>query len=464
MKVIARSTLRPRSLLLLLPLVAIVVIMIATSGPLDSASATTYTLPPVPPPVPGFTPAPLPGPGSYTEILLPSQVDALLANDANHGNATAPNVHLIDVRSSFEYLSDVCPMQIALGMPLYTVTNVGHPVWHWPDGTYEEAYSDPYWIGFHWDGVPYVSLWNIRMQENPNYADYLNALVADGSIKKNDILIFVCQSGYRASWAAQEAANLGYTDTKVYYGGMLAWEDDWYIDGSPYQHLNSPTDPSPGDCPADSPYAGQNCDPDNIPGPYARPKTTVLSAPWKYDTNRLTLVGKPAIWNGTEPHVGVKAEWLAGDFKLSASTGTIFWASYADYTAGQLSVNVKVTNNAPDGPGPLNYPAACGSAPPPAGSCEQVNQAPHGTAYNSQIVAAPATNGVIASGLPASAGNIPADGTGTVTIKFSVPAGTGFFRTYVYAVATDVPDPTAAYGTGMEWYGTYQYPGPAPLA
>ena len=462
MKVLSRRTSRTRTILVLAPLVLIIIFMIATSGMFSgSASATMYTLPPLPPPVPGFTPAPVPGPGSFTEIIIVSEADVLLANNANHGNVVAPNVHFIDVRSSFEYLADVCPMQIALGLPLYTVTNTGHPAWNWPDGTHEEAYSNPYWIGFHWNGVPYASLWNIRMQENPNYRDYLNALVADGSIKKNDELVFVCQTGYRASWAAQVAASLGFTNTKVLYGGMLAWEDDWYADDSLY-HDNLPTDISPGDCPADGPYTGQNCDPDNVPGPAARPKATVLTAPWKYETSRMSLVGAPVVWNGTEPHVGVKPEWLPGDFALSVNNTGAIWASYVDYLARLLSVDFNMTNNAPGSPGPLNYSASCGGAPAPVGSCEQVYQAAHATAFNTQIVQAPATNGVAATGLPAMAGNINAGTAGIVTIRFNVPPGVVLFNTNVFAMATDVPDPTAVYGSGMEWYGTYQYPGPAP--
>ena len=461
MKVLQRVGVR--RMLMLAPFALVIILVIAVSGPISSGGA--YGLgTPLPPPVPGFTPAPVPGPGSFNSIITNADVDALIANPANHGNAVAPNVHLIDVRSSFEYLADVCPMQIALGLPIYTVTNSGHPVWTNPDGSHEEAYSDPYWIGFHWDGVPYASLWNIRMQENPNYASYLNALIADGSIKKNDILVFVCQSGYRASWAAQEAAGMGFTNANVLYGGMLAWEDDWITDPTtiqPYQHLNSPGDPSPNDCPADSTLTG-NCDPDNIAGPNARPKSTVLTAPWKYDTGRLALVGAPVVWNGTEPHVGVKPEWLPGDFAMSASRDSVYWSSYADYTNHLLSVNFRLTNNAPAPPGPLNYPAACGGAPAPAGSCETVNQAAHGPAYNTMIVAAPSTNGVLASGLPAVAGTIGAGNSGIATVKFNVPASVGSFSTNVYATATDVPDATAAYGAGMEWYGTYTYPGPPP--
>jgi rhodanese-related sulfurtransferase len=454
------------------PVILIMAIVIATSGSFSgSAAATTYSLPPIDPPVPGFFPAPMPGPGSYTEIVTADEVDVLLADNANKGN-----VHLIDVRSSFEYLADVCPMQIALGLPLYTETNTGHPVWNWPDGTHEEAFSNPYWIGFHWAGTPYASLWNIRMQENPNYHDYLQALVAEGSVDMTDELIFVCQTGYRASWAAKEAAMMGFTNVKVLYGGMLAWEDDWYADDGNYLASGPNPDPSPGDCPTDGPYAGQNCDPDNNPGPGARPKSTVLIDPYQYNTAKLTAAGFGIWWNGTEPHVGVKPEWLAGwgagDFALSASKGNVYWGSYADYTNGLLSVDFSLTNNAPAPPGPLNYPASCGGAPAPVGSCEQVYQDPHGPAYNSMIVAAPATNGVLASTLPAMVGNVAPNSSGSGTVKFSVPPGVSFFQTNVFAVATDVPDPAiyndgfhnVVYGQDIAWYGTYTYPGPPPGA
>jgi rhodanese-related sulfurtransferase len=465
MKVIKRVG--TRKFLVLVPLALLVVLVIAISGPITSGGA--YGLgEPLPPPVPGFTPAPLPGPGSFNSIILVSDLDALLANDANHGNAVDPNVHIIDVRSNFEYLADVCPMQIALGLPLYTDTNTGHPVWNWPDSTYEEAISDPYWIGYHWAGVPYASLWNLRMQENPNFRNYLDALEADGMIKKNDKLVFLCQTGYRASWAAQIAASMGYTDAEVLHGGMLAWEDDWEADDGNYCD-DLPTDPSPDDAPGYTdadPYTDDpaipNCDPDNTPGPAARPRSFTLSDPWQYDIARLSLVGAPAVWNGTEPHVGVKAEWLPGDFQLSPSFGGAYWASMSDYSSGLLSVDVGLTNNPPDPPGPMNYPASCGGAPPPGGSCEQINQAPHGTAYNAAIVYATATNGVAPTGLPAGIGNIDPNTTGMTTVVFSVPPGATFFRTNLFAVANDVPDPNAPMGPDNAWYFTYTYPGPPP--
>lgn len=463
-----------RRLLMLLPFALLIIFVVAMSGPIASGGAYGLSEP-LPPPVPGFTPAPLPcsaaadpaacnaNGDSFNEIVTVGMVDALLADNANHGNAVAPNVHIIDVRSSFEYLADVCPMQIALGLPTYSVTNVGHPSWNWSDATHEEAISDPYWIGFHWNGVPYASLWNIRMQANPNFGSYLDALEAEGMIKKNDNLIFLCQTGYRASWAGQEVAKKGYTNVDVLHGGMLAWSDDWYADDGMYAP-DDPSDPSPGDCPAEAAPA-VNCDPDNVPGPAARSKSTVLSAPWQYDIARLggMYPGGSAYWNGTEPHVGVKAEWLPGDFQLAPSTAGAFWASYSDYESRLLSVNLKLTNNPPAPPGPLNYPSSCGGAPAPAGSCEQVYQAAHGTAYNSMIVAAPSTNGVIPTGLPAMIGNINAGNNGVATVKFNVPNGVVSFKTSMFAIANDVPDPTAPMGPDYAWYFTYTYPGPPPM-
>ena len=164
--------------------------------------------------------------------------------------------------------------------------------------------------------------------------------------------------------------------------------------------------------------------------------------------------------------MGVKPEWLPGDFQLTpgidhSDTGT-FWASLDDYNHGVLSIKLNLTNNPPAPPSPLNYPSSCGGAPAPGGSCEQVYQAAHGTAYNSMIVAAPATNGVSATGLPAMIGNIGANTAGTAVVKYNVPIGVSFFRTNIYAIANDVPDPAAPMGPDNAWYFTYTYPGPRP--
>lgn len=158
----------------------------------------------------------------------------LLQDEANKGR-----VHIIDVRTNFENQGDVCPMQQVLGLPLYTETNAGHLIWQWPDGTWEEPYSVPFFIGFYWAGTPgpgpAVEKWigNVRPESNPNFVDlglgsYFSALVNQGEIKNDDTLIIMCQSGWRASNAAALIKGMGLQDVRVLHGGMLAWSDDWY--------------------------------------------------------------------------------------------------------------------------------------------------------------------------------------------------------------------------------------------
>lgn len=553
MKVISKKAFRARNLLVLAPLALIVIFLLATSGPVSVGAAFVPSAA-VPPPGP-FPPAPQPP--NFDGYVDMTDLNGLLANDANRGTT-----HLIDVRSSFEVVADVCPMQVALMMPVYPTTNTGHPVWNWPgpdgipgngDDVYEEAYTDNYWIGFYFAGG--MDPMNIRMEENPNFHDYFAALMADGQIAPGDHLIIVCQTGYRASFAGMEikamsnAYGWGMT-VDVLYGGMLAWSDDWYLDDTSYCD-NLPAspdkwDPAPGTDPSPDDYdpdygwpsygfpddpgtvagSGGNCDPDNAPGPAAKSKSSALVAPWAYDTARLALVAAPTIWNGTEPHVGVKAEWLGwaghGDFNLSVARTTAVWATYADYLAGLLSVNFNVTNNAPfdvtptpwvwGAPGPMNpngsplgYPlrmnyeryngtSPCGGAPIPDGACEPVQQAFHGTAYNTMILQSTATAGVVPTGAgsnpawPAMVGNVAALGTNGLTLQYTVPPGTPYFYTNLYAMATDVPDPTlgwpAGYNdpfhtplmapifgttaapwpqTGMGWYGVSTYPSPCPM-
>jgi hypothetical protein len=83
-------------------------------------------------------------------------------------------------------------------------------------------------------------------------------------------------------------------------------------------------------------------------------------------------------------------------------------------------------------------------------------------AYNGQIASAPATNGVIATGLPANVGNIAPNATGSTVVKYNVPPGVLFFRTNLYATATDVADPVAVYGAANAWASAYTYPTPPP--
>jgi rhodanese-related sulfurtransferase len=485
-----------RKLMLLIPLALVIVFIMATSVPFLSGIAGAYSPgDPVPPPGP-FPPAPTPP--LFDDYVDRAELDAILANPANQGE-----VHLIDVRSSFEYLADVCPMQTALGMPTYDFTNIGHPVWNWgggatdpvtPGPTYEEAYSNPYWIGFYFAGSPGQPD-NIRMIENPNFHDYTQALVADGSIDMTDTIIMVCQTGYRASFAAMEYKAMGFSDVRVLYGGVLAWNDDWLMDDGQYCN-NDPSDPD-----------GDGCDPDNIPGPDSRISSFVLTAPWMYDTARITAIGGTVYWNGSEPHVAVKPQWLpSGDFMLSYQNQGAYWGSMADYTARLLSVDIGITNNAPFDVTPtwpagatppefmpfpydMNYADHCTGYGAVGSGCEPVLQSAHGNAYNTMVVTAEATNGVaLTMAGPAMIGTVAPDATGVATLQYTVPMGVGTFQTTIYAMATDVPDPTATWpagyndpfhtplmapifgttsapwpATGMGWNGIYQYPSPAPM-
>ncbi|MHB0916037.1 MAG: rhodanese-like domain-containing protein [Thermoleophilia bacterium] len=488
-----------RRLFLLVPLTLIIVFMLATSVPFVSGIAGAYS-PGDPVPPPGPFPA-APTPPAFDDYVDMTELNGILANGANQGN-----VHLIDVRSSFEYLADVCPMQTALGMPTYDFTNVGHPVWNWgnptpsspatPGPTYEEAFSNPYWIGFYFAGSPGQPE-NIRMIENPNFHDYTQALVADGSIDMTDTIIVVCQTGYRASFAAMEMKAMGFSDVRVLYGGVLAWNDDWLLDDGLYCN-NDPNDPD-----------GDGCDPDNIPGPDARATSTLLTSPWQYDTARITAIGGTVYWNGSEPHVAVKPQWLpTGDFALSYQNQGAYWGSMADYTDRLLSVDIGIKNNAPydvtpevwpAGASPsdimpfpydMNYADHCTGYGAVGSGCEPVLQSGHGNAYNTMVVGATATNGVVpALASPVMVGTVAPNATGTATVQYTVPMGVASFKTTVYAMATDFPDPTATWpsgyndpfhtpmmapifgtsaapwpATGMGWYGIYQYPGPAPTA
>jgi hypothetical protein len=107
-----------------------------------------------------------------------------------------------------------------------------------------------------------------------------------------------------------------------------------------------------------------------------------------------------------------------GEPVLSMGAANPFWASYADYTAGLLSVRYSVNNN--------------GSA----------------NAFNVAINNSSATNSVTpASSLPASVGNITAGASALVTIQYNVPQGVVAFQTINGATAQDNCGTTYNYGT-----------------
>jgi hypothetical protein len=102
---------------------------------------------------------------------------------------------------------------------------------------------------------------------------------------------------------------------------------------------------------------------------------------------------------------------------LSVSLGSVFWASYADYTARELSVNYTINNT---------------------GATD---------AYAVQITGATSSWGVtLSTAVPVSLGNIAAAGSAGTTLKHHVPPGVTKFRTTISAAASD------ACGTG------YTYP------
>lgn len=100
-----------------------------------------------------------------------------------------------------------------------------------------------------------------------------------------------------------------------------------------------------------------------------------------------------------------------------------YWASYANYTAGLLSLEYVLGNAGP------------------------------GTAFGVAFVGATNTNDVtVASSSPVGFGDISAGSSAFSTVTYNVPAGVGSFKTSVYATAQDA--------CGI----TYNYPGPMPGA
>lgn len=129
--------------------------------------------------------------------------------------------------------------------------------------------------------------------------------------------------------------------------------------------------------------------------------------------------GTPAVSCGTD--VATKSDFCAQP-SLSLSKTNVYWGSYADYTAGQLSVDYSIANGA----GTTN-------------------------AYNVTIAGTTNTNGVTMASA-SSVANIAGGGSATATIKYNVPSGVGSFSSTVYATAKDLCN------------NSYAYPGAYPQA
>ncbi len=109
---------------------------------------------------------------------------------------------------------------------------------------------------------------------------------------------------------------------------------------------------------------------------------------------------------------------------LKLLSQSAFWASFKDYQNGLLSVKYTI------------------GAPPDAAA-----------AYGTQILASPATSGVMLNTpTPVPVGDIQPGGQTSVTVKYQVPVGVSAFRTTLYASASDAVGDTA------------YFPGPPPGA
>ncbi|RJQ43686.1 MAG: hypothetical protein C4534_07660 [Gaiellales bacterium] len=111
------------------------------------------------------------------------------------------------------------------------------------------------------------------------------------------------------------------------------------------------------------------------------------------------------------------ASYTASRPDLSVATTSIHWASYSDYTAGNLTVDFSMNN---------------GGA---------------GNAVGAQITGATATSGAsVVTGLPLSVGDVAAGSSSAFSLVFNVPSGVSAFVTKLSGSAQDV--------TGM----SYSYP------
>lgn len=124
--------------------------------------------------------------------------------------------------------------------------------------------------------------------------------------------------------------------------------------------------------------------------------------------------GTPAVSCGTDV---ISKSSTCTKPALSLSAQPAHWASYADYTAGLLTVDYSVGNSGV-------------------------------YAFNVSIPGITATNGVTYTGGPVAVGNVPNGGSAAASVKYNVPAGIGYFRTTVYATASDLCN------------NSYSYPGP----
>ncbi len=152
-------------------------------------------------------------------------------------------------------------------------------------------------------------------------------------------------------------------------------------------------------------------------GPYTTVNDTVL-----HTNHSVTLSGLPdgsTIYYRVSSYDGVANGTTSAEGSFTTPTNgkpsplmlshSAYWASYADYTSGLLSVDYTVTNNGND------------------------------TAYNVKLTGSSTNNGVtLSSGLPATIGNLGGGGgAGSATVVYSVPTGVGSFTANITGSAED---------------------------
>lgn len=143
------------------------------------------------------------------------------------------------------------------------------------------------------------------------------------------------------------------------------------------------------------------------------------------DANADGFVDNPYVVGpgGTDalPWVSMNGWWCV-DPQLSLSKISSYWADYAEYEAGHLSVDYSIANSA------------------------------EAAAYNVQIVGTKDTNGVYSLTPLPTVGEIAPHSSSPITVSYYVPAGVAAFNSKIYATAAD------------SCGNIHSYPGPWPGA
>ncbi len=146
----------------------------------------------------------------------------------------------------------------------------------------------------------------------------------------------------------------------------------------------------------------------NLPAPAGGNYWSSWTTP---DANGDGFVDSPYVFMGGQDNLpwAVPNGWSCAKTTLGLSSPSPYWASYADYTAGQLTVGWTVTNTGA------------------------------GTAFGVSVDGSADTNGVSVLGgeLPKSLGTLGAGGSDSFTIRYSIPQGVTNWRSALTGSAQD---------------------------